>query len=197
MEQTPLAERIEAGKTRAIEALSVQFSHNALPVDEYERLVEYIHRVESERELWLVEKMVNEIGRNAGVAPERPGREESIPAADLSKFSLTLLSTRTIPGESLCQDEGVSPITILGSTVIDIRRGDLPPGRTVLNLITLLGETEIRVPPGLTVTLKILPVLGNATVRRGVETRRIPGAPELVVTGPVLLGDVLIKLRKD
>jgi hypothetical protein len=196
MELSPRAEQIEGRKARAIEALSVQFSHNALPLDEYERLVEYINRAESERELGIIERIVDETALYAGVAPERPAPEGDLPPVDLDKFSLTLLSSRTIPGELLRQGR-CSFVTILGNNIIDIREGDLPPGRTQLDLVTILGETVVQVPPGLAVTVKSLPIAGNVNIGRGVETRRAPGEPELVLTGPVLLGNIDVKLRKD
>jgi hypothetical protein len=196
MELSPRLAGIEERKARAIESLSVQFSRNVLPMDEYERLVEYIHRAESERELAIIEKIVDETALYAGVRQEGAPREAGDSSPDMIKPALTLLSTRIIPGEILRRDNGAM-ITILGESIIDIQEGDLPPGRTVVNQITLLGTTEIRVPPNLAVSVSALPILGNITVARGVETRRYPGEPELIITGPVLLGEIHVRLRKD
>jgi hypothetical protein len=62
MKLPALKEIIEERKEKAIENLSDSFAKNKLPLEEYERLVEYIQKIESERELIVVEKMVAEYG---------------------------------------------------------------------------------------------------------------------------------------
>ena len=57
-----LKEIVEERKEKAIENLSDSFAKNRLPLEEYERLVEYINKIESERELIVVEKIVAEYG---------------------------------------------------------------------------------------------------------------------------------------
>ncbi|GHT78143.1 hypothetical protein FACS1894130_04250 [Spirochaetia bacterium] len=217
MALSPLAVLIEERKTRAIETLSVQFSENRLPMEEYERLVEYIHRAESERELAIIEKIVGETVLYAGEGrgQQRPGaRADSRnsgghfwetpsnavagTAVNLGsvKFNFALLSSRTIVGSALAQNN-CSCISLLGTNVIDIREGDLPPGKTEVDVVSILGETRIVVPPGVAVTMKALPIAGDAKTGRGVETQPRPGMPELVISGCAILGSVTVKLRKE
>ena len=54
-----LSEIIEERKGKTIENLSASYAKNRLPLEEYERLVEYINKIESERELVVVEKFVS------------------------------------------------------------------------------------------------------------------------------------------
>jgi hypothetical protein len=61
-----LKEIVEERKEKAIDSLSSSFAKNKLPLEEYERLVEYINKIESERELVVVEKMVAEYGAGSG-----------------------------------------------------------------------------------------------------------------------------------
>jgi hypothetical protein len=185
----PLAVLIEERKNRAIETLSVQFSQNKLPMEEYERLVEYIHRAESERELTIIEKLVEETARYTGGSYASAGQGNT-------KFHFTILSSRNTPGDILRQND-CSFVNILGSNVVDIQEGDLPPGRTEMDVVAILGETKIFVPPGVAVTMQAVPIMGEAKIGRDVETQRSPGMPELVISGCSLLGSISVKLRKE
>ena len=196
MELSPRETRLEARKTQAVEALSVQFSHNNLPMAEYERLVEYINKMESEREMAIVERIVDESALYAG--DESSPRRDAAPSGewDRTKFYFYLLSSRKISGETLRRGH-CSFVNILGSTTIDILEGDLPRGRTEMDALNLLGEINIIVPPGLAVVIKAIPIAGTVSMGRGVETRPDAGGRELVVTGAALLGTVNVKLRKE
>jgi hypothetical protein len=195
MELTPRETRLEKRKTLAVENLSVQFSHNNLPMAEYERLVEYINKTESEREMAIIERIVDESALYAGDEPA-PLRDAALPGDwNRTKFHFSLLSSRKVAGESLSRRH-CSFVNILGSTVIDIAEGDLPRGRTEVDILNLLGETKIIVPPGLAVIVKTIPIAGAVFMGRGLETRPDAGGRELVVTGAVLLGNISVKLRK-
>ncbi|MDR1324915.1 MAG: hypothetical protein LBK00_02640, partial [Treponema sp.] len=101
---SPREARIEERKNQAIEALSVQFSQNALPLEEYERLVEYINRVESERELAIVDKIVSETALYAGNSAPSPAPLSTTPATTDEgepKLDLALFSNREISGDTL------------------------------------------------------------------------------------------------
>jgi hypothetical protein len=196
------AERAAERKEQIVEALSFWFSHNALSMAEYERLLDYINKAESERELRFIEKIVEEGGRYAGKDQDGDDQEPHRETAPVpgeggwTNFSFALLSSREISGETL-RSRPCSLVSLLGSHAVDIREGDLPPGRTKVDMVSILGETKITVPPGVAVTMRAFPLAGEAKVCRGVETQRSPGKPELVITGIALLGNITVKLRKE
>ena len=192
---SPLAVLIEERKNKAIETLSVQFSRNALPLEEYERLVEYINRVESERELAIIEKLVDDTVLYAGKNREQDREAPSMVRDALGKTCFSLLATRETDGELLRDNETF--VSLLGTNLIDIREGDLPPGRTEIDAVSILGEVRILVPPEVSVRMNAFPVMGECRIGRGVETQRSPGGPELVISGCALLGSITVKLRKD
>ena len=64
---SPKEQRLSERKNKAIEALSAQFSRNGMQLEEFERLAEYIHKAESERELAIIEKIVDESADYAGI----------------------------------------------------------------------------------------------------------------------------------
>jgi hypothetical protein len=189
-------DRREERKNRVIEALSAQFSHDILPLAEYERLLEYINKAESNRELSIIERIVDENLRYEG--REREPYRETAAAEDggSTHFSFALLASRETPGDRLRSGQSAF-VSILGTNAIDVREGDLPPGRTEVDAVSILGETRITVPPGVAVTMKAFPVAGETRIGKGVETQRSPGGAELVVTGIALLGNISVRLRKE
>ncbi|MDR3171865.1 MAG: hypothetical protein LBU17_09605 [Treponema sp.] len=191
MEHPTRTEGLENRKNRAIEALSVQFSRNSLPLEEYERLVEYIHRVESERELAIVEKVVNESTLYAAA--------ETFKAAPITgkrkrrRRTISFLASRTSSGVSLRQSR-CSFFTLLGNNIINIEEGDLPPGRTEIQVVSLLGLTIINVPAGVRVINEAIPIAGGIFVEG--DTRTPSTGPELVITGGAYLGNITVRVGK-
>ena len=84
---SPKEQRLSERKNKAIEALSAQFSRNGMQLEEFERLAEYIHKAESERELAIIEKIVDEsadyagLDKNGGIsaAPRRGAASSGVP----------------------------------------------------------------------------------------------------------------------
>jgi hypothetical protein len=135
--------RLEEHKDQIVKALSVQFSQNALSVEEYERLLEYINRVESERELAIVEKVIEETALYAGDSEHLSSSSHSRYSAVSRKSDLTLLASRNFSGQSLRARRSI--LTILGNSHIHIQKGDLPPGRTEVKIVCILGNMAITV----------------------------------------------------
>jgi hypothetical protein len=181
---------IESRKNHAIETLSSQYAKNYLPLDEYERLVEYIHKTESERELRIVERIVRESHLFGGA--ERPPLSEA-PQEDEPRSSFAILSQTRIGGDRLQQGHGI--ISLLGGHEIVIEEGDLPPGRTKVNVTAILGEVVFRVPDNIGIRLNTIPILGEARVARGLDDRS--SGTELEINGVTLLGEIrVVPLKK-
>jgi len=200
MKLPALREIVEERKEKAIENLSDSFAKNKLPLEEYERLVEYIQKIESERELIVVEKMVAEYGGSE--APKRAygGNElpddddvDNYPRPDHQGSSLTVLSSRTISGPI---ESGMQFVSILGSEHIKIRKVDLSRRKTVLNVVSILGESVISVESGIRVSNRAVPILGGSWTDRKVERSAEDGEPELIISGAALLGNITVKLLK-
>jgi len=195
MKLPALREIVEERKGKAIENLSVSFAKNRLPLEEYERLVEYINKIESERELLVVEKIVAEYDVKEK-HPDNESRDERDyrPNQYFSPGNLTLLSTRTVSGPL---KSGTQFVSVLGSMEIKIRKDDLQKQRTVLNVFSILGNNEIMVEPGIQVTNNTIPILGSSSVDRKVKREARSDEPELVITGTAILGNASVKLLKE
>lgn len=205
MKLPALREIVEERKGKAIENLSESFARNKLPLEEYERLVEYINKIESERELVVVERIVSEYGSayssGSGASPSAASDDEDEPDyyhrdEDYSHSggNLTLLSSRAFSGPV---KSGAQFFAILGSEHIKIRKSDLQKRRTVLNIVTIMGETTISVESGIRVTNNTVPLLGGAWVNQKVNKQAEYGGPEIVISGAALLGSITVKLLKE
>ena len=193
-----LREIIEERKQQAVETLSASYAKNRLPLEEYERLVEYINKIESERELAVVEKIVAEYGGNdtgepAAADDEDYGRE-SYQNNQSFLSNMTILSSRSFTGPV---KSGSQFVNILGSEHIKIRKNDLSRQKTVLDAVSILGEIVILVEPGIRVTNNAIPVLGGAWTDNKIEKQARNGDPEIIITGAALLGNITVKLLKD
>ena len=190
-----LKEIVEERKEKAIENLSTSFAKNRMPLEEYERLVEYISKIESERELLVIEKMVAEYGKKSEAAADiSENEDEPDQGRRNSRSNLTLLSSRTFSG---LLETGSSFVSILGSGCIKIRKKHLKNRQTVLNVVSILADHVIMVESGIRVTNKVVPILGDAKINHKVDKEAQAEAPELIISGTAILGDVSVKLLKE
>ena len=197
------AEDLEPRKRAAIDRLTVRFSRDEVPMEEYERLVADIHRAADGRELAVIEDIVG-VGSASGpgfgaAAPDLPG---FIPAEQV-QTCVAFLSERRFAGSWLNKPV-VSAMCCFASQVFDFRHVRLPPGRTTLELMACFGSVEIIVPPSLAVRMEVAPIAAEASVGRGVAVESSAAgpvgaesadAPLLVVTGNVLFGSVTVQAK--
>ena len=198
--ERPLAlkEIIEERKSEAIEKLSEGYAKNRLPLEEYERLVEYINKIESERELVVVEKIAAEYEVKTSETKteiyDDDEDEPDFPINQNSSSNLAILSSRTFSGPLKSGEQFVS---MLGSQYIKIRKSDLPKRKTVLNVVSILGESIVYVESGIRVRNKAIPVLGSSRIDNKVSKQAQQDEAELVISGVSLLGEITVKLLKE
>jgi len=198
MNLQPLKEIIEERKEKAIENLSTSYAKNRLPLEEYERLVEYINKIESERELMVVEKIVAEYdGNEAQTKPVYDDDGEKYYSNfqhSSSNSNLTILSSRILSGPL---KSGSSFVSILGSCHIKVRKSDLGKKQTFLDVVTILGDCVISVESGIRISNRAIPILGGSWTDQDVDRQAGNGEPELVISGTALLGNITVKLLKQ
>jgi len=202
MTPLPLEHLIQERKEKVIVSLSDSFAKNKLPLEEYERLAEYISKTESERELIVVEKIVAEYGdangtKSDGTKSDSP-RTSGIPDDDAAGIraggTLNILSSRTYQG---AVKSGAIYASILGDGNIRIQRADLKAEKTVLNIVSILGSNVISVEPGIKVKNNAMALLGSAEINRKVTKEEQDGWPELIIQGATILGSIEVKLLKE
>jgi len=196
MKLPALKEIIEERREKAIESLSDSFAKNRLPLEEYERLVEYINKIESERELVLVEKIVAEYNQ-----PETPVYDDDeyedgpvYPHSSESSSNIAVLSSRTFSGPL---KPGSDFVSVLGSAYVKIRKADLTRQQTVVNVVSVLGDITISLESGIRVRNRAIPILGSSSGSNKVNKMAQQSGPELVITGVAVLGNITVKLIKE
>lgn len=211
MKLPALKEIVEDRKEKAIESLSDSYAKNNLPLEEYERLVEYINKIESERELVVVEKIAREYAcENAAddaphdaahKAAHKPANyDDDDDEVDYYRSStnfannLSLFSARTYSGPV---KSGSQFVSVFGSSQIIIRKEDLRKRKTVLNVVSIMGDNTIYVESGIRVVNKVIPILGSSDVNQKVKRQAEDEDPEIVISGAALLGNISVKLLKN
>jgi hypothetical protein len=182
---------LDAEKNRLVKTLSEQYSQNIINVEEYERILEYINKIETKKEINIIEKIIRE---NSIENNELTGMQNStitIPKTNeryLSVFSWKTSNVKSINGN------GGSFISVFGTNRIII--DNVPAGRTTLNVHAVFGLTEIIISKHIKIISKVVPVFS------GIFTPdEISGAgeepSELYITGKAFFGNITIKVIDD
>ena len=80
----------------------------------------------------------------------------------------------------------------MGRVEVDLRDAEMAGDTADLEVRTVMGRVELRVPEHWTVAPDLGPGLAGSSVIRASRPEADPGAPVLVVRGPMLLGSVEI-----
>ena len=206
MKLPALKEIIDERKDKAIETLSSVYAKNRLPLEEYERLVEYINKIESERELVVVEKIVAEYEsedkeENTKETSHKNDSKDYHPSDYNGTYNsanplnnLALFSSRVLTGSVKTGSQFVS---ILGSQHIKIKTSDLEIKQTFIDIVSLLGEIVIFVESGVRVINKVVPILGGAWTNNKVNRQALSSGPELIISGAAILGNITVKVLRE
>jgi predicted membrane protein len=183
---------MEDRKEKITDRLSTVYSLNRISIEEYERLIKYSQDIETEKELQILENLIN--GYNTEKKPENifdiKPRENVTAVDNQPREQFTLLSSRKTTG----------PITsgnfsnILSAQKIIITEDDLINTNTTLNFSVILGEVIIHVPENVNVISKVMPILGEVSIANNVCESG--GSKTLFITGNVILSEIKVKVKK-
>jgi predicted membrane protein len=179
-----ITESLDERKSKIVEKLSSEYSLNHISLEEYERLIQYSHNIETEKEFRILEKIIEE--------------NKSTETADNSKTVLnniereyfTLLSSRQTSGPIT----NGNFTTILGTHQIFLKEEDLINKETVFNVMVLLGEIVISVPDNVEVINNAIPLLANVSINESAGTRE--AGKKLIIKGNVVLGEIKIYIKR-
>jgi hypothetical protein len=129
---------LDEEKNRLIQELSEQYSQNIINLGEYERVLDYLNKTETRKEINIIEKIINENMTENNELSILKNNEVIIPKSNkkhLSMFSWRATNVKSINGY------GGKFISIFGANKIIV--DNLPKGRTILNVNSIFGLTEI------------------------------------------------------
>jgi hypothetical protein len=178
---------IEYEKNRLTEKLSDHYSRNVITLDEYERLLDYINKIETTKEISIAGNML-QVYR-----PAEPPESDVISGffnlfkRQTEKYE-TIFSSRTINVESR-NGRGGKFSVVFGTNKIIV--DNLPPGKTVINLECVFGLVEILIRQNVRIVNKITPVFSciDTPHDRYIDEY----LPELQLKGEAVFGNVTVK----
>ncbi|MCI1256430.1 MULTISPECIES: LiaF domain-containing protein [Corynebacterium] len=81
---------------------------------------------------------------------------------------------------------------VFGDLDLDLREATLTTPGTVIEVNSVFGDIRITVPPGVAVENRMTLILGD--VKLDQNTRNMPGAPTVTVTGRSVFGDLEVRV---
>lgn len=190
-DKTPLAQVREF----VVEQLKINFAHDNLDVEDFESRLEKANQSGSKQTLL---ELVSDLPRMKDVDTKEVAAYEGSLAINTGKVRETANMVAVLGGNSR---KGVwkparstRAVAILGGTELDYTEAVMPPGVTDLNVVCLMGGLEVTVPPGMNVTIDVIPILGG--VENKADTTENPDGPTLRIRGVIAMGGVEVKTSK-
>ena len=169
---------IDEEKDKLMRILSEEYSKNVMTIEEYEHILEYINKIETEKELIVIKKIIQE---------HSEGKDNlEILSYDSRKniFSHKSSYVKSINGS------GGKYTNVFGSDRIIVE--NLPKGKTLLHIECIFGLTEIMVPKHIKITSQISPVFSGIFVPPN-EINKSENTPELYLVGRAVFGNITIQ----
>jgi hypothetical protein len=175
---------IDEEKSRLTVTLSDQYAQNMINMEEYERILEYINKIDTIKEVHTIERIIQE--NNAENNNELMTLENSTAKKHLALFSWRSSNVKSLNGN------GGKYLSLFGANRIVV--DNLPVGKTALNVNSIFGLTEIVISKNIRVINKIVPVFAGVFAPNETDNGD-EGSPELYITGKAIFGNITI-IRK-
>jgi hypothetical protein len=177
---------IEYEKNRLTEKLSDNYSRNVITLDEYERLLDYINKIETTKEISIANNMLQVYKPAETHEPETSSGIFGLFKRQTERYE-TIFSTRTINAE-LGNGRGGNFSVVFGTNKIIV--DNLPSGKTVINIECVFGSIEILIRQNARIVNKITPIFSSVDSPHDSYDEYLP---ELHLKGDVVFGNVTIK----
>jgi hypothetical protein len=184
---------IDEERGKLIKKLSEHYSQNIISMEEYERILEYINKIETKREINFIEKIIQE--NNVNNNELTIVQNDEILTSKTKEKHLSVFSWRTTNIKSQ-NGNGGKYISLFGANRIIVDA--LPRGKTVLNVNSIFGLTEIVVSKNTNIKIinKAIPIFSGIFTPD--EINRDDGElPELYITGKVIFGNISVRTIED
>jgi hypothetical protein len=174
---------IDEEKDKLTDKLSEQYSQNVINMDEYERMVDYINKIETSKEISIAAKIIQE---NTG-----KDSNELMPPSDYTGNHLALFSWRSSNVKPV-NNNGGRYVSLFGTNRIIV--DNLPKGKTFINVNSIFGLTEIIVSRNIRIINKTTPIFSGIFMPDEINAEN-EGLPELYITGNAIFGNITIKRK--
>jgi hypothetical protein len=184
---------IDGEKDRLSQKLSEQYSQNVITIEEYERLLEYINKIETGKEISIIEKIIERIIQEDSTRSNELAQNNEITIPKTREKHLSMFAWRTANIKPVNGNAGKFT-SVFGANriIIDI----LPVGRTVLNVNAIFGLVEIVVPKNIKITNKAAPMFAGIFTPNEIN-KRDKDLPELYIIGKAIFGNITVKTTEE
>jgi len=174
-------------KEKLTQNLSEQYSNNIINIEEYERILEYINKIETKKELYIIKKVILE--NNADNKDLLLIQNNKIAMLELKDKHLSLFSWKTLNIKPI-NGHGGNYTSLFGANRIIV--DSLPEGITILNVKSIFGLTEIIVPNEIKIVNKTVPIFAGIFAPNKINKKENE-LSELYITGKAIFGNITIK----
>ncbi|OHD22973.1 MAG: hypothetical protein A2Y38_21905 [Spirochaetes bacterium GWB1_59_5] len=190
---------METLRQQTIDRLTAAFASDAITMDEYEHRATAANAAREPAELEHISRDLPALKEATHKGSYKPAaRYESLNGGNASIVGATPLTTgcvmgdRNLTGNWLSSDR-VSSFTVMGSTKLDLRDVDLPPGPVRIEAFTLMGDTKVIVPRGLPVRLNVFAFMGESRAGREVNQQVNGAATWVEISGFAMMGSLTVR----
>jgi hypothetical protein len=189
--------RARESRDRVIAALSEYFAHDALDVDEFERRITVAHTSESPEEIdALLSDLPALAAATAALVPAARVAPAVMPAEYVQAEQTMLAVMGGIDRRgSWSLPRRLRLVTIMGGAVLDLREARFPPGPVDIEIFSVMGGTQIIVPPGLAIETHGSAIMGGFQQINRAPVHPDAEAPLVRVHGFVMMGGVDVTMR--
>lgn len=180
---------LEVARERTIRILTDRFADDTLSIEEFETRLDRMYKAQSPAELdALLQEVEARARRRAGAAPNAGG--VPAPYQDVApRRILAIMSETKRTGRWLMPRE-LALRGIMSNVTIDLRDVAMPGGYCELDLVAVMSEVVIVVPPHVLVEDLTLTVMAESTNAAMDDGTLPPDAPRLRVTGTAFMASV-------
>jgi hypothetical protein len=179
---------IDEEKDELAKKLSEQYAQNIINMEEYERILEYINKIETKKEINIIERIIQE---NNAASAITQNNEIMIPETTEKYWSI--FSWRSLDLKST-NGNGGNYTSLFGVNRIIV--DNLPMGRTVLKVTSIFGLTEIIVPKNIKIINKVTPLFSGIFMSDEIK-KESEELPELYIIGKAICGNITIKTAEE
>ncbi len=186
---------LEVERERAIQALCAHYAQDQLSTQELEARFERVYRASTESELRAT--LIGLPALRADLVVAEGARPElyqvSAEAAALpEKRILAVMSELKRQGPWLAPPR-ITLRVVMGTVRLDLREAQLPPGGVDIDVLVVMGEAVILLPPGVRSDVDGTAVMGEWTDRT--HPHLDPADPMIRIHGSAIMGTVRAETR--
>jgi hypothetical protein len=179
---------LAAARERTTRILTEGFSRGLLDMDEFERRIEASENASNPVELSaLVTDLPETLERQAVPQETQILHEEP-------DHHLGIMSERTLKGDWL-RSRRNKVFSLMSSQRFDFRATEIPPEGIELDILAVMAEVVITVPPGVAVKTSVLPIMGECKEDRNIPRKASTGVPVIKVRGTAIMASVVVRQK--